>query len=506
MQIHKKVAVILSIVGLLMGLAGSALAYEATTGPTGVLKYEKGKAFEGYTLISPTIGCKDVYLFNMEGDVVHKWHCQTPPGLYAELLPNGNLLRAGQADQKKQLAAIGKYKQKGDQVQYVAIGGTGGTIQEIDWDGKVVWEYVLAEPYKVMQHHTFHRMPNGNTLILGWEYMTKEEALKAGRDPKNFLPGPVVSKKIKYEGFWNDFVIEVNKKGETVWEWHVKDHLGKGPDKLDFNYVLPRPVGDLYNTYDWSHFNTVSYIPETDTVVLNSRNLAEFYFINHKTGKIEYRWGNPTTYDPKAKKPSWYDNGDQKVWGSHCATPLANGNVLVFDNGSERPEGNRSAAVEVDPKTGKVVWEYRSRHSNSFYSYRQGGVQRLPNGNTLICSTHGGHLIEVTPDKKVVWEFVSPIVLGKLKCVLNEGDAFPAKVGINAMMNMIHRAYRYGPDYPGLKGKDLSVKEPLAPGCPQFFKVYKKGLVATSAKKADKPKEAQEEAEDDEDGPAMHAY
>ena len=22
--------------------------------------------------------------------------------------------------------------------------------------------------------------------------------------------------------------------------------------------------------------------------------------------------------------------------------------------------------------------------------------------------------------------------------------------------NMIHRAYRYGPDYPGLKGKDLS--------------------------------------------------
>jgi hypothetical protein len=38
---------------------------------------------------------------------------------------------------------------------------------------------------------------------------------------------------------------------------------------------------------------------------------------------------------------------------------------------------------------------------------------------------------------------------------------------------MIHRAYRYGKDYPGLKGKDLKPKKKLAPKCPDFFKVYK---------------------------------
>ena len=40
------------------------------------------------------------------------------------------------------------------------------------------------------------------------------------------------------------------------------------------------------------------------------------------------------------------------------------------------------------------------------------------------------------------------------------------------MFNMIHRSYRYGADYPGLKGKDLSMKKPLT-DCPKFFEIYK---------------------------------
>ena len=43
-------------------------------------------------------------------------------------------------------------------------------------------------------------------------------------------------------------------------------------------------------------------------------------------------------------------------------------------------------------------------------------VQRLPNGNTLICEGGPGHdtfgrvgrLFEVTPDKEIVWEFRTP--------------------------------------------------------------------------------------------------
>jgi hypothetical protein len=119
----------------------------------------------------------------------------------------------------------------------------------------------------------------------------------------------------------------------------------------------------------------------------------------------------------------------------------------------------------VDIKTNKIVWEYESQHSNSFFSYRQGACQRLPNGNIHITSTHGGHLFEGTLDKKIVWDYVSPVHNGETKCVLEDGD------GHNMMVNMIHRSYRYGADYPGLKGKDLSKRKPLA-DCPEFYKLY----------------------------------
>lgn len=443
----KRAVISLMVFALVLTGIGAAGAYEALVGPTGVLKYNAEKAYDGYTVFSPMFNCKTTYLIDMEGNLVHKWDTDYPPGLFGMLLPNGNLLRAGRMKEAP-----------------TTIGGTGGIIQELDWSGKAVWEYKLCTPTQI-QHHTFCRMPNGNTLILAWEFKTIEEAIAKGRDA-NTVPSSVFTRGQWYKGFWVDFVREVDKDGKTVWEWHTWDHIGKGPTKLDINYILPKPVGEIYADFDWSHFNTVDYIPETDQVILNSRNIGESYLVNHKTGVIEWRWGNPSAYG-QGRKPGWYDNGDQQLFGPHHATRLENGNIQIFDNGSERPEGNRSAVVEVEPKTGKVVWEYHSKDSNSFYSYRQGAAQRLPNGNVLVTSSNHGHVFEVTPKKEIVWDWVSPVHDGKTKCYLEDGDSK------NMMNNTLHRAYRYGKDYPGLKGKDLSKKVPFPEECPQFFKVYK---------------------------------
>ena len=51
-------------------------------------------------------------------------------------------------------------------------------------------------------------------------------------------------------------------------------------------------------------------------------------------------------------------------------------------------------------------------------------MQRLPNGNTLITEGSDGRVFEVTPDHKIVWEFISPY----------KGTFVP--------MNMTYRAYR----------------------------------------------------------------
>lgn len=454
----KKRVLLLSVLLVFAWMSGAS-SYEAFTGPTGVLCWNQKKAYDGYTLFAPMINCKTTYLIDMEGNVVHTWESDFPPGLYAELLPNGNLLRA---------AALPGKPNKG----YCGIGGAGGLIEEIDWNGKVVWRYKLWEKNKEIQHHTFYRMPNGNTMILAWEVKPQQEGIDKGRDPATLPTKPVVQKGVPMDDWWVDFIREVDPAGNTVWEWHVWDHVGTGPDKLDINYKLPEPVGLTYPNWDWSHFNSIAYLPDTDQVVLNSRNFAEFYFINHKTGKIEYRWGNPPAYG-QGKRPSWYDNGDQKVFGTHCATVLENGNILLFDNGSEGPEERRSAVFEINPKTSEVVWEFEPKHTSSFFSHRQGAAQRLPNGNTFVTSTHGGHLFEIDKNGNVVWDYVSPIFANKAKCVADDDDSFDRKYHQNGMTNMIHRAYRYGADYPGLKGKDLSQKTPLVKDCPPFFKTYK---------------------------------
>ncbi len=421
-------------------------AYEAIVGPTGVLKYNSERSYGGYTLFAPMANCKTTYLIDMEGNVVHKWESEYTPGAYAMLLPNGNLLRGGVMNKKP-----------------AAIGGAGGVVQEIDWDGKVVWEYKMNTPTEI-HHHCFARMPNGNTMILGWEAKSVDEAIAKGRDPKT-IPLEVYDMGQYHNEVWADFVREVDKKGNTVWEWHVWDHIGTGPNQFDINYVLPEKLGGNYTSFDWSHFNTVEYIPEMDLVLLNSRNFSEFYLIDHKTGNMVYRWGNPGAYG-QGEKPSWYNNGDQKVFGSHGVSYLGKDRFMVFDNGSERAEGNRSAIVIVDRKTNEIVWEYHTTTPQSFYSFRQGYVQMLPNGNIHVTSTNSGHLFEVSEDKKVVWDYVSPVFDGEAKCLAEDGDR------PNMMNNMIHRSYRYGADYPGLKNKDLSKKSPLTE-CPEFYKIYK---------------------------------
>jgi hypothetical protein len=146
---------------------------------------------------------------------------------------------------------------------------------------------------------------------------------------------------------------------------------------------------------------------------------------------------------------------------------LPNGNITLFDNGTSRPSGNYSRAIEMDPITGKIVWQFASNgapaQANSFYSPFQGGVQKLPNGNYLIASTHGGHVFEVTPDKKVVWEFENPI--GDKNKVFCTREDFSQEF-------FVHRAYRYGKDYQGLQGKDLAPQHKINPGCPDFRAIY----------------------------------
>lgn len=96
------------------------------------------------------------------------------------------------------------------------------------------------------------------------------------------------------------------------------------------------------------------------------------------------------------------------IGGPHSVVRLASGNTLVACGDRRKDEAK---VFEVD-KSGKVVWQVDSGDLPGIQLFLMTGLQRLPNGNTVMSNYlghgqfgKGPHLIEVTPDKKVVWTF-----------------------------------------------------------------------------------------------------
>jgi len=88
----------------------------------------------------------------------------------------------------------------------------------------------------------------------------------------------------------------------------------------------------------------------------------------------------------------------------HEAIALPNGNILISC-------GDGHKVIEID-RNDKIVWEVNENDLPNNPLRLAAGMQRLPNGNTILCNYLGhGHtgeqpqFIEVTRDKKVVWEF-----------------------------------------------------------------------------------------------------
>jgi hypothetical protein len=102
-----------------------------------------------------------------------------------------------------------------------------------------------------------------------------------------------------------------------------------------------------------------------------------------------------------------FDKNFKQIWKYDIPKPwaairLKNGNTLITDE-------QDSLTREVNPQ-GKTVWEFDCKTDlpaeYQFASAPQ-SCTRLANGNTIFTSRgkggHGPQLIEVTPDKKIVW-------------------------------------------------------------------------------------------------------
>lgn len=474
-------------------LPENTLPAAPTAGQTVGLYLGAPQACPGYTLVAPKHNT-GTYLLDNQGRCVHQWSSEYEPGQTVHLLPNGHLLRSCMI-----------------KVQGGTGGGEGGRIEEYDWDGKLLWEFTHAtRDYQL--HHDITPLPNGHVLALMVERKSREQAVAVGFDPDLLQDDFLVP----------DAVVEIEpvypKGGKIVWEWHVWDHLIQNRDSSKPNYgdhaAHPERIDVACNGRGtpafWNHMNSLDYSPALDQIVLSVRGCNELWIVDHGTtaaaaagrsggkrgkgGDLLYRWGNPAAYGRGAIADKQLVQQHDARW-IPAGCPGA-GHLTVFNNGYDRGwssieeivppvDAKGDYAIQAGKPYGpeKTVWHYEAKNRTDFFSSEISGAHRLPNGNTLVCAGIVGNLFEVTPQGETVWQYVNPVVRGG---ILAQGER-PGKDVRGHLFNAVFKVHRYAPDYPGLKGRDLTTQGVIERPAAQKGQT---GLDQADAQPGERPPEA----------------
>jgi len=454
-------------------------------------------AFDGYTLFAP-LRSTAMHLIDMDGDVVHTW--PDADAGYAVLLDDGNVVALAKAPQKNP--------------RFHGPGVTGGYLVELDWDGSPVWSHSVNDGQRQV-HHDVDVLPNGNLLCVFREYVSREDAIAAGRDPDA----------VDDEGMWPDGILELRPSrdgggAEVVWEWRAWDHLVQDRDATKANYGAVREnpgridvnadhrhrprrtaeelaeqeelerqmaalgyggsddeeddddEGPLGTAPDWMHANAVTLHPELDLIVISVASLNELWVVDHSTttaeaasdaggrwgrgGEILWRWGSPRNYGAGRES-------DQRLYFQHDPTWVPGERpdelrLLVFNNGGDDPERDFSTVDELvlpfDPDAG-----FRRESGRPFGPAEPAWTYRLPDD----CTSSFISGVRRLPNGNVL---ICAGVPGRLlevtragECVWDYESPFAADTPSDdpdaPPAHAIYRAARIPLDHPGLAGRDL---------------------------------------------------
>jgi Arylsulfotransferase (ASST) len=387
---------------LFTGLAGAILAFSyPRVFPAGVTLYDPSRAYNTFVLFAPQEDEQgETYLIDMNGNEVHHWN----RGGIPPLLLNPALTGGVRGHLLVQLSPIDLPKGAPAGPEFFR----NKLIAEMDWDGRVVWQWGSQAPGgAARQHHDLHRLSNGNTLILS--------------NMIHALPGFSLPK------VTDDVIYEITPKGDIVWKWIASEHLDefgftpeelqlvkatKNPDYLHLNAMTPLGPNKWFTQGDQRF--------DPQNILVSSRNANVIVIVDKKSGHIVWRLGP----DYPARSPGKLPRPVDQIVGQHNPHLIAPGlpgagDLLVFDNegeGGYPPAALQtnpgSRVLEIDPVKKEIVWAYTGTNSDrpvwTFHSSFISNAERLPNGNTFINEGMNGRFFQVTPAGEIVWEYINP--------------------------------------------------------------------------------------------------
>ena len=251
-----------------------------------------------------------------------------------------------------------------------------------------VQEFVSQQRGYLTTQHDFHMLPNGNLVMLGAEDVTIDmsEVVPGGHPAANVV---------------NAVIQEIDRDGRVVVQWKALDHL---------------PITDSYEDLTapairYCHNNSL-WIDDDGNWIISMRHMSQVIKVNRATGEVMWKLGgksNQFTFigDHPELAPIYFSY-------QHDARRLPNGNISLFDNGTQHtPQYSRGVEYRLDEqaKTATMVWEYR--HVPDYYASIQGGLQTLSNGNRVVgwgsaANDGAPGITEVDSTGRVVFEAAYP--------------------------------------------------------------------------------------------------
>lgn len=333
----------------------AALPYLQVKSPAsknvGVTCYNEESACPGVNL-GVSLCPLRAFIMDMKGSILHKWEIEAPEA-WSELEERWD-------DYNWRNVHLFK---NGDLLAVCPEMG----LMKVDRDSRLLWTYTG----KYIAHHDLDVDENGTIYLLTHREVDSHPGLE--------LTGPILA----------DYITVLTSRGEEKGQISIIDCFRNS----DYAPMLDtmKMEGDILHT------NTLE--------IIDGDLADQFPFFKAGYILIAVRELNIIAIiDSNERKVIWALTG---FWRAHHhPTVLPDGNILLFDNCGSG--GKKSKVIEFNPLTQEIVWTYRGDSENKFYSQYSGSCHRLPNGNTLIVESDSGRAFEVTPDKKIVWQFNNP--------------------------------------------------------------------------------------------------
>lgn len=262
-------------------------------------------------------------------------------------------------------------------------------ISEVNTKGEAVWTHALEGS----AHHDFELSRGGESITLFY------------RKP---LPNDVeINNGCENHEVSADAIIEINRQGDTLFEWFFHDHyIKKLNDYKCTPQKMKRTRNSQYSTLlDWVHPNALNIIKDNKWYNQGYKAFAPGNII-----VTAHHFNRIIIIDKKTDKVVWVYSGDELGLDKpHEAKMIPEGlpgagNILIYDNGADYRKYTR--IIEINPISKKIVWSYQD--PGNFFNRWAGSQQRLKNGDTFISDDGSARAFIVDKKGKIKWQFTKP--------------------------------------------------------------------------------------------------